>query len=98
MILHKGLNEGGIRQTGKTETFLRRTAGLEVHTAILRWISAPFWLGTCVAAGGKESFCRNEVVRAKDESKICISILITWLTRHDFVVIGAENSTPINSS
>lgn len=98
MILHKGLSEGGIRQKGKTETFLRRTAGLGVHTAILRWICVPFWLGTCVAAGGKESFCRNEVVRAKDESKICISILITWLTRHDFVAIGPENSTPINSS
>lgn len=31
MILHKGLREGGIRQKGKTETFLRRTAGRSSH-------------------------------------------------------------------
>lgn len=48
-----------------------------------------------VVAGGKESFCRNEVIRAKDESKIRVSILITWSIRHEFS-IGIK--TLVNSS
>ena len=75
------------RRSIKTKLFLVELLDCfaKVHTTISRRISVPFWLGTRVAAGRKESFCRNEVLRAKDESKICISSLITLSTRHDFL-------------